>query len=248
SWPPGPRPSPVRGSRRWRAARAPRIPPASAQPVPPSCPSFDVSVCRQPYAFAYPGWTSREQREAGGEAVQEIAAADRSDLARTERSRQRDRPQQVLHHSGVVVGDGEEVAATSVAREQEGGVGVDPREHLPEILVRGARVPDVELNGLDDRHLLPDRQGARALVGAEQVADEEVAPAELGLVLVDDEPDVQAAAQELALLLRGRAGELLEALDRRFPAQLHDEVLLGAGHDVRAADGPAALRHERANL
>src|SRR4249919_1449099 len=133
--------------------------------------------------------------------MEEVAAPDRSDLAGAERSREWDRAEQVLHHAGVVVGDAEEVAATSVAGEQQGSVGVDPGEHLPEILVGGARVPDVELHGLTDPDLLADRERARALVGAEQVADEEVAPAELGLVLVDDEADVQAASQELALLL-----------------------------------------------
>ena len=91
-----------------------------------------------------------------------------------------------------------------------------PGEQLPEVLVGRVGVADVELHGLADADLLADRERARALVGAEQVADEEVAPAELGLVLVDDEPDVQAAAEQLALLLRGGAGELLEALDRRL--------------------------------
>jgi len=39
---------------------------------------------------------------------------------------------------------------------------------------------------------------------------------------------VQPAAQELAFLFRRGAGALLEALDRRFPTELLDEVLLGA--------------------
>ena len=159
-----------------------------------------------------------------------------------------DRAEQVLHHAGVVVGHGEEVAATPVAGEQQRRLGVDPGQHLPEILVGGAGVPDVELHGLAHRDLLADRQRARALLGTEQVADEEVAPAELGLVLVDDESHVEAAAQQLAFLFRRRAGEVLEALDRRLPAQLLDEVVLAAGDDIGAADRPAALRHERADL
>src|SRR5690242_15344027 len=213
---------------------------------PSRAPTF--SVCRRQSPFTYPAWTSREQGEAGREAVEEVAASDRSDLPGAERSRQRDRPQQVLHHARVVIGNGEEVTATPVAREQQRGLRVHAGEHLPEILVGGARVPDVELHGLAHRNLLADRQRARALVGTEQVADEEVAPAELGLVLVDDETDVQAAAQQLAFLFRGRAGELLEALDRRLPAQLLDEVLIAPGDDVGAADRTAALRYERADL
>ena len=132
--------------------------------------------------------------------MEEVAAPDRSDLPGAERSREWDRAEQVLHHAGVVVGDGEEVTATSVAREQQRGLGVDPGKHLPEILVGGAGVPDVELHGLSHRDLLADRQRALALVGTEQVADEEVAAAELGLVLVDDEPDVESAPQQLPLL------------------------------------------------
>src|SRR5438477_1290416 len=77
-----------------------------------------LRVCRQQSPFAYPGWTSREQREAGREAVEEVAAPDRSDLSGAERSREWDRAEQVLHHAGVVVGDGEEVTAAPVACEQ----------------------------------------------------------------------------------------------------------------------------------
>src|SRR2546423_7516356 len=120
-----------------------------------------LRVCRQQSPFAYPGWMSCEQREAGREAVEEVAASDRSDLPGAERSGKWDRAEQVLHHAGVVVGDGEEVTATPVAREQQRGLGVHPGEHLPEILVGGARVPDVELHGLAHRDLLAARPRAR---------------------------------------------------------------------------------------
>src|SRR6266566_1033230 len=138
--------------------------PASAKPA-----ASALRVCRQQSPFAYPGWTSREQREAGREAVEEVAAPDRSDLSGAERSREWDRAEQVLHHAGVVVGHGEEVTAAPVACEQQCRLGVPPREHLPEILVGGPRVTDVELHGLTHRDLLADGQRARALVGTEQV-------------------------------------------------------------------------------
>src|SRR2546422_2831266 len=57
-----------------------------------------------------------------------------------------DRAEQVLHHAGVVVGDGEEVTAAPVAREQQCGLGVHPGEHLPEILVGGADRKSTRLN------------------------------------------------------------------------------------------------------
>src|SRR5690242_6844521 len=49
-----------------------------------------------------------EQREAGGESVEERSPADWSHLAGTERTRERQGPQQLVDQSGVVVGLAEE--------------------------------------------------------------------------------------------------------------------------------------------
>ena len=51
-----------------------------------------------------------EHREAGGEAVEEVAAADRPDLAGAERAGGRERPEELVDDPGVVVGDAEQAA------------------------------------------------------------------------------------------------------------------------------------------
>ncbi|HEY6315437.1 MAG TPA: hypothetical protein VIY52_32165, partial [Streptosporangiaceae bacterium] len=55
----------------------------------------------------------------------------------------------------------------------------------------------MELHGLAHLDVIAHRDGARVGVGADHAADEEVALARLGAVLVDDHPDLQALGQEL---------------------------------------------------
>ncbi len=108
----------------------------------------------------------------------------------------------------------------------ERGPGVDPAEELTEVLVGRRGVAHVELHGLADGHLVADRERARLLVGAQDVAHQEVPARELGLVLVDDEAHVQTVAEEIALVVGGRGGELLQARDRRLSGELLHEVPL----------------------
>ena len=61
----------------------------------------------------------------------------------------------------------------------------------------------MELDCFSDSDLIAHGEGARPLVGAEHVAHEEVASVELGLVLVDDPPDVKADLHRLAVDLIG---------------------------------------------
>ena len=124
-------------------------------------------------------------------------------------------------------------------------VGLLVREQRPEVLVGGGGVADVELDGLADGDLLADRDRAGLAVGADHVADEEVAAAELRSVLVDDDAEVQALLEQRALLVGRARGELAESLERGPPGELADEVALRLGHDVRVADRPAALRDDR---
>src|SRR2546430_1898866 len=111
----GPAGSPPRARcpRRWRSpARADRwAPPCRRQGLP--APAYGV-VTR-------PSGRSggSEQRDAGGEPVQEIAPAHWPDLARAERAGDRERAEQLVEDRRVVVGDLEEAAAAPVAGEQE---------------------------------------------------------------------------------------------------------------------------------
>ena len=63
---------------------------------------------------------SAEDGDAGGEAVQEVAAADGSDLARAERAGERHRAEQLLDRARIVIGRRRRTASpASVAREQQ---------------------------------------------------------------------------------------------------------------------------------
>ena len=64
-------------------------------------------------------------------------------------------------------------------------------------------------------------------------------------MLVDDDPDLQAVADQFLLVGRQHLDGLTQALQRRSAAQLGDQCAVRAGDDVRVADRPAALRHDR---
>ena len=65
-------------------------------------------------------------------------------------------------------------------------------------------------------------------VQAEDVAHQEVAALEVAAVLVDDAADVQALLEQVLVLRVEALPELLQLLQRRFAAQLPDDVVLGA--------------------
>ena len=90
--------------------------------------------------------------------------------------------------AGVVVGLAEQALAPAVAGEQQGGVGLGGGQQVAQVLVGGVGVADVELHRPARRDDVADGDGAAALVGAHHVADEEVAPAELGLVSSTTQP------------------------------------------------------------
>ena len=64
-------------------------------------------------------------------------------------------------------------------------------------------------------------------------------------MLVDDDSDLQAVADQVLLAGRQRLDDLTQALQRRSAAHLGDHCADRAGDDVRFADRSAALRHDR---
>jgi hypothetical protein len=96
-----------------------------------------------------------------------------------------------------VVGHAEEVLPASVAREQQRATRVVAGEQGTQVLVGSGSVTHVELHRLADAHFVADRERARFGVGADHIAYEEVAASELGLVLIDDETDVQTVTDQL---------------------------------------------------
>src|SRR5260370_1022682 len=90
------------------AARLPSADPQPAKGLSASTPSGRASVFRR-----------LEQRDADREAVNEVRAADRADLALGEEAGQRDRPHLTAQRPGVVVRGGDQPAAAPVAAEQQ---------------------------------------------------------------------------------------------------------------------------------
>src|SRR6478735_3626654 len=101
-----------------------------------------------------------EQRETGGEAVEEGLPTDRTDLARAERARDRQRTEELVDDRSVVVGFAEEPDAATVTGEEEGGRRVLTGEHLPQVLVGRGRVAHVELHRLADHDVVADDERA----------------------------------------------------------------------------------------
>ena len=67
-------------------------------------------------------------------------------------------------------------------------------EQVTEVFVGGGGVAHLELHGRPDVDALADRERAAGLVGAEHVADEEVAAAKSSLCSSTTTPDVQTVA------------------------------------------------------
>src|SRR3989442_6752292 len=187
-----------------------------------------------------------------GEPVHEVAAATGAELARREESGDRDVPERRSDGVDVVVRPPEERFAAPVAREEQRAGDRALRavalvlERLAKILARGLGVADLELDRLPHLHHVADRDRADVAVDADEVADDEVAAAQLGLQLGRGLSDVEAAPHEELVSLARRAVELLDPFDRGLAAELEDDVLLGARHGERLADRPATLRHDRA--
>ena len=83
------------------------------------------------------------------------------------------------------------------------------------------------------------------MIGAENRSDQEVAPLELGFVLVDHDPDVEAACHAAAILRRCSLGLGEQTVKGRLACDLLDHVGAGTGHHKRLADRSVALRHDR---
>ena len=151
-----------------------------------------------------------------------------------------------------MVGFGEHVRAAAGAgeqqrpgRQQAGQGGGFPLQGAPQVLIGRTGVPDVELHGLPHLELAAHRDRSRLGIGADDAADQEVALAGFGLVLVDDDAQVHAAGEQFLLLDRQRRGQVLQPRQRRQAGELDDQVAVGLGDDVRIPDRTASLRDQR---
>ena len=91
----------------------------------------------------------------------------------------------------------------------------------------------------------PDNHGARGGIGAEDVADEEIAATELLFVFIDRESGEKIAAGALFVRIGEGVESLLEHLVSGAGAEFEKEMLVGAGDGERFADGTTSLAHDR---
>ena len=182
--------------------------------------------------------------------VDVVAAPDGAELARAERPRKGDRAEHVLDDLGVVVGARRRGAAPRPVQEKRSA----PRPSTPASSSRrsssaasASRTWNWTVRADGDAR--PDRRSSRPAARAEHAAHQEVAAAELGLVLVDDDPELQPVREQAAG--RRRAAPLATSASRSsdgLPAELPHDVVLRVGDDVRAgrpAGSPATRRPAR---
>ena len=131
-----------------------------------------------------------EQGNRCREPVQEVATADRTDLAGAERARERNGAEQFLDGTGIVIGSREEIPAPTIAREQQCGVAVHAREQRAEVVVGRAGIAHVELQRCADLDAVADRDGP-VRRSAPSTLRTRKSPRGIELVLVDDDADVQ---------------------------------------------------------
>ena len=118
------------------------------------------------------------------------------------RTGDRERAEEPVDEAGVVVGHAEEVPPAPVAGEQRARRGRRaPASSSRRSSSAAAASRTWNCTVWPTVDLVADRERARFGVGADDVAHEEVAAAELGLVLVDDETDVQPVTEQLALVV-----------------------------------------------
>ena len=179
--------------------------------------------------------------------MEKIPPADRADFSLGEKSRERSGPEPFLHHHTVVMGSAEQTFSASATTEQEGAERrtvmfcAIRRQKKMEILTGGPGIPEMKLQRLAFLHLIADGNGAEALIGADQIAHQEVSPFESASMLVDDDPDMKGPVGVPALRPFQRLEHFLKTPECRLSAQLVNQISLRLGDDESFADRATAL-------
>src|ERR1035437_8979376 len=141
--------------------------------------------------------------------MQKALFAHRPDLAVAEEARQTHRPEPLLDQLRVMMRTAKEILSPPVATAQTAAVYRFVAQLLPgarqqflHVLSGGILRPALELDRLAQARQRPHGNAPGARVGAQQVADQEVATVEVLQVLVDHQPNEQVAARSLLLLGR----------------------------------------------
>ena len=190
----------------------------------------------------------REQGEAGGEPVEEVAAADRAELAGAEaRRRAGSGPEELVDDAGVVVGIAEEALPPPVAGEEERGVGLGRRPAGRAGPRRRSRRRGPGTARCGRRSTSSPTAMAPLRWSAPSTFRTRKSPRpNSSLVLVDDAADVQARAASARAPRRWRPRPSPASRCRAgLPPSSRTKLPVGLGHDVglaRPAGSPARRR------
>ena len=247
------RPVSIRRAPRAASARA------IAWPIPPVAPVNEHGAVRQHGCLPRHGAQSkarsatalsREDGHGGGEAVQEAAPADRTDLAGGEEARRGRAAELLVHGDGVMVAGAEHRLAAPVAGEHQragGGLAADRLRAQPQraaqILVGRscvARVQAHDLARLDGRRR---RRRAGVGIGPSTPRTRKSPCSYSGLPPSITIPISSPPATSVRSTDESSPIDLLDRLQRRAAGQLVDHVALGGGDRHLAAERRRALRH-----
>jgi hypothetical protein len=103
-------------------------------------------------------------------------------------------------------------------------------------------IAELELHGLAFLNDISDRNGPGLLIRSDEVSNEEVAPLEMTLVLIDHNSQVHRAVSIATLGSSQGFEDVLESFQGRDAAEFINEVLLRPGNDKSFANRTAALR------
>ena len=140
------------------------------------------------------------------------------------------------------------VKTSAPGRRRPAQCGPAKAERLLEVAGRRRGVAHVQPHDLPrpDDGADGDRTGVR--IGAEQVADEEVALHVVGLAGLDDEAQQQPLAQDGLVHRIECVDDLAELRQRVATGELLDDLPVGGGDRQLGTDRPRALRDEREQL
>jgi len=187
--------------------------------------------------------------------VQKIPVADGANLAIAKKAGEAHGTELFLDVACIVTRHAKQARAATVAAAKAGAENVASFQvcaSTPEKLrdVFGARggVTALELNGLSRTRQSADGEGAGVGVGADEIADEEIAAMKFIEVFVDDESNKKVSLAFLLFRRRKFLNRVNEHLVSRAIGDLVDDVLLGFRNGPCVADRSAALGNDAGQL
>jgi hypothetical protein len=166
----------------------------------------------------------RKQRHARGVAVKKIGSAHWPNLTLRKKPGDRNIPGPLTNHGHIVVGAAEKPSPATTTTEQQraqrgGGLTRPVRsQHEVEILARGLRVANMELDGLPFRKNIADGQAAGTSISSDQISDKEITALKPVALFIHHDADVQGSLCQVSVMAAQRLKHLSELVQGRETA------------------------------